>query len=45
MKRVVVPSCQSRSPVKLVYCIAYESALSACCLLKSYAITLKCLLK
>ena len=38
-------SSEDRFPVKLICCIAYGSALSACCLLKSIAIILWYLLK
>ena len=40
MKNIVVLS-SSRFPVKLICCIAFESASSACCLHKSIAIDLK----
>ena len=36
---VVLPG-QSRFPAKLIRCIAFESASSACCLLNSTAINL-----
>ena len=40
MKNIVVSSfpSQARSPVKLICCIAFRSASSACCLLKSISI-------
>ena len=40
MKNIVAPAAQSRFPVKLICCIAFGSASSACCLLKSIAIIL-----
>ena len=40
MKNNIAPSSQSRFPVKLICCIAFGSALSACCLRKSIAIIL-----
>ena len=40
MKNIVVFSSQSRFPVKLICSIAFQSASSACCLLKSIAINL-----
>ena len=38
MKNFAVPAAWSRFPVKLIYCIAFRSASSVCCLLKSIAI-------
>ena len=38
MKNIVFPAC-SRFPVKLIYCTAFGSASSVCCLLKSIPIT------
>ena len=35
MKNIAAPAVQSRFPVKLICCIAFGSASSACCLLKS----------
>ena len=40
MKNIVAPSARSRFPAKLIFCFAYGSASSACCLLKSIAIIL-----
>ena len=40
MKNIVAPSARSRFPAKLICCIAFGSALSAYCLLKSIAIIL-----
>ena len=40
MKNIVVFPSRSRSAVKLIYCIAFGSALSTCCLLKSNGIIL-----
>ena len=40
IKNIVVPSARSRFPVKSIYCMAFVSASSACCLLKSVAIIL-----
>ena len=40
MKNIIVFPSQSRFAVKLIYCIGFGSATSACCLLKSIAITL-----
>ena len=40
MKNIVAPSARSRFPVKLIYCIAFVSASSLCCLIKSIAINL-----
>ena len=40
MRNIVVSPSQSRVAVKLICCIAFESASSACCLLKSIAIIL-----
>ena len=40
MKKIVAPAARSRFPVKAIYCIAFGSASSACCLLKSIAILL-----
>ena len=37
MKNIVAPSARSRFPVKLICCIAFGSASSYCCLLKSSA--------
>ena len=41
IKDIVVFPAQSRFPVKLICCIAFGSASSAYCLLKSIAIILK----
>ena len=40
MKNIAVFPFQSRFPVKLICSIAFVSTSSACCLLKSFAITL-----
>ena len=40
MKNTVAPAAQSKFPVKLICCIAFESASSASCLVKSIAIIL-----
>ena len=40
MKNVVVSPGWSKFSVKLICCIAFRSASSACCLLKSIAINL-----
>ena len=40
MKNIVKPFAQSRCPVKLICSIAFGSASSFCCLLKSVAINL-----
>ena len=40
MKTIVVFPATSRFPVRLICCIAFGSASSACCLLKSIAIIL-----
>ena len=40
MKKIVVSSALSRFPVKLICCIAFESASSFWCLLKSVAINM-----
>ena len=40
MKNIVAPSVRFRFSVKLVYYIAFGSASSACCLLKSIAMIL-----
>ena len=40
IKNIVVPFALSRFPVKLIYYIAFGSVSSACCLLKSIAISL-----
>ena len=45
MKKIVASLAQSKFPVKLTCYIAFESASSACCLLKSIAIFLKCFYK
>ena len=45
MKNIVCPSARSKFFVKLIYCNAFWSASSACCLLKSIVIILECLLK
>ena len=45
MKNTVVFPVQSRFPVKLVFSIVLESGCSACYLLESIAIKLKCCLK
>ena len=44
MKNIVSLSARSRFPVKLICCIAFELASSACCLLK-YIETSPCPLK
>ena len=38
MKKIAALPALSRFPVKLIRCIAFESASSVCCLLKSIAI-------
>ena len=38
MKNINAPAPQSKFPVELIYCIAFGSASSACCLVKSIAI-------
>ena len=40
MKNTVAPSARFIIPGKLICCIAFASALSACCLLKSIAFNL-----
>ena len=40
IKNIVALFAQSRYPVKLICCIAFRSASSACCLLESIATTL-----
>ena len=40
MKNIVAPVAGSKFPVRLICCIAFESASSACYLLKSTAILL-----
>ena len=40
MKKIVAPTPRSKFTVKLTSCIAFGSASSACCLLKSVAIIL-----
>ena len=40
MKNIVLFPGRSRFPVKLICCIVFGSALSACCLLKSIVIIL-----
>ena len=40
MKNIVAPAAQSRFPVKLICCIAFGSASSGSCLVKSIAIIL-----
>ena len=40
IKDIVVSPAWSKFPVKLIFCIAFESASSAFCLLKSIAIKL-----
>ena len=40
MKSTVAPTAQSKFPVKVICCIDLGSKSSACCLLKSIAITL-----
>ena len=45
MKNIVAPSARSRFPVKLIYCIAFVSASSLCCLIKSIVINLQYLSK
>ena len=45
MTNIVLFPSQSRLPVKLICCIAFRSASSYCCLLKSIVIILLCSLK
>ena len=45
MKNIVCPSARSKFFVKLIYCNAFGSASSACCLLKYIGIILEFLLK
>ena len=45
MKSIAAPSDLSRFPVKLICCIAFGSAPSLCCLIKSIAINLQYFLK
>ena len=45
MKKIVAPPDKFRFPVKLICCIAFNSASSACYLLKSVAIILCYFLK
>ena len=40
MKRVVACHGRFRFAVKLIYCVAFGSASSACCLFKSIAVNL-----
>ena len=40
IKNTAGPLAQSRFPVKVICCIAFGSASSACCLLKSIAMIL-----
>ena len=39
MKNIAVFPARSRFPVKLIFCVVFGSAFSACCLLKSIDIT------
>ena len=40
MKNIAAPSARSRFPLKSIYCVAFGSTSSACCLLKSTVIIL-----